>query len=330
MELSSKTRKWLGLGLRLLLAGALVVLLGKMVSWREFYTNLRGVNPVLLGIGIALSIPNLILQIAKWWLLVRRHIPAVTYGEATRSFLCGTAVGVVTPGRVGEMTRGAMLGTGDPVRLSGAVFLDKALNFGPLLVYLAIALWRAGGPIPTLPVLVALAAYIYFVCAPQHAGPRLARLGRSPDSLIRRFLVAFSELDRPCALQTTVLSVALYICVHLQFWICLAAYAPGASFHAATAGFVALCFASSVPLAPGGVGTREAGTMVAVAAFGISPAAGLNSSLILFLTNLVIPSIGGGLLLLRGGIPSKPGSDPSSGKRDLREVVASSVEPSQP
>jgi len=62
---------------------------------------------------------------------------------------------------------------------------------------------------------------------------------------------------------------------------------------------------SSIPLIPGGFGTREAAAILTLGLCDISPEAALASATALYIFNVVVPAVFGWVILLRFNISGK-------------------------
>ncbi len=299
--------------LRPLLALLILAVLVHQIRWTELSGNLRGMQPGWFVGALACVLPNLALQALKWRLLIRRAVPEATLWAATRSFAAGVAVGLVTPGRMGEAVRGFYVGVGDPLRLSGSFFLDKALNVVPLLMVCALVAWPMAGLLAALPWCLATAFCLALAARPGGAQALLRRLGPRPDSRLGRVLSALTEVDAATLLRATWLSIAIYGVVYIQYMMLLRALAPQASWAAAGAAFVAINLAGSIPATPAGVGSREAGAALALSAFGIPAAAAVNSAFLIFVMNLGPPALLG-LWVVAGAGRRPPTQTPEPGR----------------
>ncbi|HKP97948.1 MAG TPA: lysylphosphatidylglycerol synthase domain-containing protein [Fibrobacteria bacterium] len=98
----------------------------------------------LLAWACACLPPLLYLRVRKWRLLLRGAAPDVTLAQAMRSYLGAMALGLVTPGRVGEFSRGLYL----PQRAvqgwrgAGLVLIDNWIDFLAVLTWACLG-WLA-------------------------------------------------------------------------------------------------------------------------------------------------------------------------------------------
>lgn len=97
-----------------------------------------GRDTVLLGGAIALV--GIGVQWMKWQLLLQNQLPEVNRRDALYSLLGGAALGLVTPGRLGELGRGVFLGRG---RAKAALLtaVDKLSSAAVTLGLGATAAW---------------------------------------------------------------------------------------------------------------------------------------------------------------------------------------------
>ncbi len=286
---------------RPLLALAILALLIHELEWQELAGNLRAARPLSIALALVLVVPNVLLQAVKWRVLIEQAAPGVAFRDAIRSLLASFALGLATPGRVGEAVRGLYVGTGDPIQLSGSFFIDKALNTAPLLIMMTALVGATAGVLPALPWAIATCAFFAITARPAGAQKLLRRVAPPLSSRLGRFTAALSHAPSSAIFSATLLSVAIYAVVYVQYASLLRAFAPAASPAASAAAFIAINLAGSIPAMPGGLGTREAGAVVALRAFGISAEAAVSSSLLVFLFNLGLPALLGLWVIARGG-----------------------------
>ena len=85
---------------------------------------------LLSGMGI-------VVQIVKWKRLLSCRRSGVSWREALESLLVGFGLGVLSPGRLGELGRGAFAKKEERLPLTGMAVLDRATS--------AAVTWIAGG-----------------------------------------------------------------------------------------------------------------------------------------------------------------------------------------
>lgn len=248
------------------------------------------------GLACACILPILWLRAFKWkWLLVGAA-PAVTLGQAGGSYLGAMALGLVTPGRIGEFSRGIYLphAGAQGWRGAGLVMLDNWIDFLAVLAWACIGwvmLMGWGG--------LALGAALFLVFAPIKAWVRA--LPYLTSRLPKRW--GLRESATSCAdaaatvsgwnlSRTFALGLLAYGLEWLQMGLLLGFLTPDRVDPIHLAGVMGLVtLANSLQITLAGLGVREGIAMFLLAREGVGSeaavmAAFLQSALILFLPAL--------------------------------------------
>jgi len=240
--------------------------------------------------------PLLFLRAWKWRFLLRGAAPDVTLAQAFRSYLGAMALGLVTPGRVGEFSRGLYLPQRSVQgwRGAGLVMIDNWLDFLAVLVWACLGwlvCFGAGG--------LALGVLVALIFAPIPFWLRAAggvtswfpsRWGFRESA--RKGLAAGEGITRSDYLGAFVAGLVSYGLEWLQIALLLGFLAPTVPEPWRLAGMMALVsLANSFQVTLAGVGVREGIAMVLLAREGVGSeaavlAAFLQSALILFLPAL--------------------------------------------
>lgn len=267
--------------------------------------------PVLLG-----------LRAAKWRMILRNLAPDATLRQAFRSYLGSMALALVTPARVGELSRGLYLPQQAVQGWKGAglVLLDSWTDFLAVLIWSCLgwaALW-GWGPAGLAPGLL-LVAFFAPVSLWLRLGPAI--LSRLPSrggfrDWAGRCLPGPRDVPGGDLFRASLLGLAAYGVEWLQFILLLQGLVPVEAQGWRLVGIVALVtLANSFQVTLAGLGVREGLAMALLARIGIAaePAAAaafLQSVLVLF-----IPALAGLPLkpvALLGG-EGKPESAPIAG-----------------
>lgn len=246
-----------------------------------------------LALALGLTLPLLWLRALKWQIILRGLAPAVTVGEALRSYLGSMALALVTPGRVGELSRGMYLPHPAVQGWKGAglVLIDSWTDF------LAVALWAglgyqaasgAGGLLAGLAVAALLAPIPLWL---RLVPPVLSRLPsrRGLREWAARALPAPGDVPGGDLALASASGVAAYGLEWLQMLFLIQGLVPADPPYWHLAGIMALvALANSVQITLAGLGVREGMALLLLAGIGIGPeaavsAAFLQSVLILFL-----------------------------------------------
>ena len=304
-------RGLLRIGLKLVLAGAVLCIVASVVDLRRSIESVASAPALPLLLAALLVVPNLGLQHAKWLLLARNAIPGLRQRDAARSLFIGFSLALVTPARAGEFGgRAYALHAPDPAAVAGLTALDKLASMivtlslgiaGCVLYAQRFGAWSVPlrvGAASAAAVLVLLA--IGFVLFRRHARPTAAvRRGRITVAAFRALSAARIVPARTIAALLG-LSLVFYLVFIAQFVFLLRAIGGG-SVATCIAGAATVMLLKTIipPLTFGELGIREGVTVFVFAPLGVAAAAAFDASILLFALNVLLPAlVGTGMLLL--------------------------------
>jgi len=310
-----------GSALRGLLGGGIslvaLVLVVASVDPATTWATLRTADPrwvLALGLFIVL---DLVLRIVRWHVLLApvQDVPFRTTGAA---LLVGYLANNVLPARLGELVRVHVLGERTAMSRStilGTVVVER-------IVDTAVVVAIASGAIVVLSVRGVVASAVWVglaitgflavavvVALAAHRLPGADRVTKRLESrplvtqALRGLRDGLAVARRPRTLSgAVVLSIASWSSTVLAF----AAAAQAVGIHP-TLGQAALLaagtnLATAVPSAPGYVGTFELATVAIARSVGIDGDAALAFAILVHAAVLLITSIGGALVIVRGGL----------------------------
>ncbi len=249
-------------------------------------------------------------RICKWSLLERQVLGPADVAQVLPRYLWGMAVGLVTPGRVGELAR--MRAPTLSARGGGLFFLEKAVEVACLLSLCLLAL-PALGVLPwwTVLPLAGLLGYVFWswrgvikVCL-----TFVGRVTGRPSPVRRRELT--DSLPNLRLSGCAVLSMACFLIYITQAYLVLRALGVSAD-----PGVVLLyplvLLANLVPITVGGYGVRETLAMVVLQVREIPAAKAAASVAIVTFFDLVLPGLTGAVLRGLGKVPSSNTREPST------------------
>lgn len=267
------------------------------------------------------------MRAVKWRILLRGQAPKVTLVQALKSYLGSMALALVTPGRVGELTRGMYLPHRAVQGWKGAalVLIDSWTDFLSVLGWACLG-WAVFLGAPG----VVLGLLLFAVAAPIPAWLSLLTKVNSAvtswlpmPAVVRdwavRCLPAPGDVPGGDLLKAVLLGLLAYGVEWFQLLLLLQGLVPLEAEAWRVAGvmaLVALCNSVQVTLA--GLGVREGMSMMLLADLGISPepavmAAFLQSALLLFL-----PALAG---LAVKPVALQESAEPASGAPDNPPVA---------
>lgn len=261
-------------------------------------------------VALALSIPNLYLQFAKWRYLVRLIKPKVSVRELLTSLFAGFTLGFITPGRVGEFGRVVFVKDRPWATLLGLALLDK--------LYAASILYLAG----TVSVLLFLSAHLrqplvlwplvvfaaftllllyYFITHPDAIRMLLYSINVTLPfrDKIKQLIATFDHFGRRQAVLLLGLCTLFYFVFIAQFYILILAFEPVRLLPAVQAAAATLFVKGLIPISLGDLGVRERAAVEFFSYVQVQDTTAFNASLMLFVINVLIPSLVGLGFILR-------------------------------
>jgi hypothetical protein len=123
--------------LRLLVGLLIFTLLIYHLDWHALSNVLLTIDVRPLALSMAMSFPFLILKGWRWYLLLTLQNAQYKFGAVVLDFLCGNYIGLITPGRVGELSRVIYQKQASGISYGQAlsnVLVDRFLDLGVTLV----------------------------------------------------------------------------------------------------------------------------------------------------------------------------------------------------
>ncbi|MFH0766206.1 MAG: lysylphosphatidylglycerol synthase transmembrane domain-containing protein [Calditrichota bacterium] len=311
-------RKRLFLAIRIVLAAGLLGGIFLTVKPREIGIAFLQADFRLVLAGAALLPLNVYLREYKWRCLVRLVKPDVTRAETWGSLLGGFALGIVTPGRIGEYGRVMFIKNLSPLKLIGLTVIDKFYNLGctiafglPALLTLPWALnfFQGGLFLPLLGLLFLMDALLLYLAldprpvrsliyALQMMAPRQGR--------IAQLLGGLDRFNHPQARLILVLTLAHYLVFLAQYTFLINGFCRLAVLPSSQAAAAVLFAKSALPIAIGDLGIDQLVSMQFFSEFGVPETAALNASLLLFAFNVLLPALAGIPFISRLQIGANP------------------------
>lgn len=294
-------------GLRLIGPILLLVVIARLEEPEAILATLRRADPWLLGAAFALSLVAIHMKVVRWQWLLRRRSISYPAGRAWAAFLGSTYIGMLTPGRVGDVLRVSYLRHDRGVPLSeglASVVMDRlcdlyvlglfvaygVLRFAPVLRgELGYAAWVGLAGVVLLPALLFIPGLL------DRSLSRLAsRLSRQHGAAgTERFLVAIRAQLGAALIPILVLTGATFGVNYVQGYL----MARSLGLEIAMVDIVGLLAISSLlgllPISVSGLGLRELFFALAFPLLGLSAASGVTFGLLVFAAlNLLLVVLG--------------------------------------
>lgn len=296
------------------IAGLTLFLVIQKVHFEEILETLQ--NPYRMEYIVfagLLLIPNVLLQWYRWHMLLKLINPNVPKMESLSSLLGGMTLAFVTPGRLGEMGRILFLQKGDRLQAFGLLVIDKLYALAPVII---IGVWGIGLLISYLfdyvifvvASFVAIALVISLVLFLFVWHPSWIRALFYQVSLLfpirekfKKILEAIRPFTPSQARFLVVLSFLLYAIYIFQFCLLSMAFQPMVWTTALTAITSTFFVKTLLPISIADLGIREGAAVYFFTRFHVDKASAFNAALLLFLINILVPTMLGFLFFARLG-----------------------------
>lgn len=239
----------------------------------------------------------------KWYQIIRAEAQGLTYWEAVKAFLGGAFFGLLTPGRLGEFGKVALIRQGRLPILSGIAVLERMLDVEVLVLMALGGVWGIFGPQAFALAAVVAVSGAWFIASnrlKQRVLDAVLRLTpfRNKVAMVGAGLcaVAPATLAKCASLRFLACSIDLF-----QFYLIANAF-DSVKFLYVAAVYPLIILTNLIPLTIGGIGIREAMSMYALSFFNVHPETAVSASFLLFAINTFIPGVLGGLIVARYGI----------------------------
>jgi glycosyltransferase 2 family protein len=302
-----RKRQPLRWALRLLGPALLAVVLLRLPDRAAILDALGAARVGPLALAVLLTFVNLQLKIVRWQVLLQTRGFRVPLGKAWAAFLGSSYIGMLTPGRVGDVLRVQYLRHDLRVEASeglASVVMDRLCDLYVLVAFVAVGIARFSqvvvGQLASLAwatvALVALGPLLFLVpgIADRALGRVYARFSTSGDAgSSTRFLEALrANVGRSLAL-TIPLTLAAFGVNYVQGWLMVQALGLDVSFFDVTCLMAIASLLGLLPISISGVGVRELFFSLAFPLLGYAAASGVSFGLLVFVViHLVMVAVG--------------------------------------
>ena len=300
-----KNNRWI-YWLKLLAGIVLLIVLYRKISQRDSIIEAFQVTDWFnIFLCALLLIPNIFLAFLKWFYLLKNRFENVSAKETFGSLLFGYTLGLMTPGRLGELGRGLFFTNRNKFTVTGLNLLDKFAN--------QIVFFTLGGTAITLLVfnhqileinqvlpwmgagwLIILSLW-FLVLNPFLVRKLLQRLNRrfSGESQIQALIAAYDKITFKDSVVVLGLSLLWVFVITYQYHILVLAFTGVSLWDSFQAVNATLLIKTLLPFTFGDLGIREGVAVFFYSQFRVSSAAVFNASLLVFLINFLIPAVSG-------------------------------------
>lgn len=281
-----------------------------MVDINEVLLSLRSANVIYVALAFLLLGLNLGTRVLKWKMMLHAAENKTTTWEAFASLILGVSLGSFTPGQIGELGgRFMRLTNGKSAHIVGLAILDRTqlflvLAMSGLTSYAFIAVENTATAVCLSLASVAVCLFLFFKLDWTQKILAVFDFKFLRSEWFGDFLESFGFLKNHHILPALSYSLAFSFVLYLQMYFLLNAFGnvdPWTAF----LGFSAMMFFKSLlPISIGDIGVREASTVYFFSLLHVPSVIALNASLMMFVINLIIPTVMG-VFFLPSKLPLK-------------------------
>jgi uncharacterized protein (TIRG00374 family) len=262
------------------------------VGW---FQTVNAVDAIVRSDYILFSIIGLIgyllFRSYRWLLVVQALYPQVPLRQAVLSFLYGLGLGLITPGRLGEISRAVTLPAADKQFLGGFVIWEKVIDLLVLILIAGVGIGMLYGPLPLMVALLTVAGLIVLLKYLEKSERAISRI---PSQTVRSYALKLREsigyFDGKFLCYQVLLSFAVQSTLFIVYYFVLNAYEPVELWTIFIVQPIVM-LSNALPLTAGGLGAREAASVLLYGKFGITSTAALSAPLIVYLFGDVLPAL---------------------------------------
>ena len=286
--------------LKFALTALLLALIFQKVGIRVLIDRFYQIKPLFLVFALLPGILFTLLKAYKWHYLISLADRPCSYARSLESYLIGMAIGLITPGRIGEVGRVFYLKAGRKLESVGLVGVDKLLDLA-----VVFALSCAGGFLMlkgTIGFLFILLAAAILLCLSYPGIPiGLIKKILSPFSIRDKVQTILESMERvkgkPMAVSLA-MTAAAYGLVLAEFYLLILGF-EFVPIQPILVVFPLVMLTNILPVTIGGLGVREGTAAVLFSMFNVSEAIAVNAAFLIFFINTFLPGLIGALLLLK-------------------------------
>jgi uncharacterized membrane protein YbhN (UPF0104 family) len=310
-------RSWVrwtfSLALKFSVSTLLIYAIIDRIQITEIHAELRDIYWPSFVAGLFLTLPNVLVQHYKWRYLVRIIERTVRDRDAFASLMCGFSMGLVTPGRLGEIGRGLFIAGASKGRLTGMAIIDKVLSQWSMaflgltaLLYLAAAgselgrfRWAILGlsavfSLSTLVVLLRADTVRSWIRSLKRLLPRIPYRNK-----VFAVVDASEEFRRRHLLTSVLYAFAFQFIILAQFYCFINAFDALGPLDTFVGISAAMFIKSLLPIALMDLGVREGAVLYFLGQIGVPSAPAFNASIMIFLSNVLVPGAVGVYYVIR-------------------------------
>lgn len=299
---------------KLIIAAGLLIYLIHSVKYDLIISAIKEANLLLIGLVMILGILNIYLQYSKWRITCNEVLGVKENSKVFRSLFYGFSAGIITPLRIGEyFGRGIEFRDKSLVQVTVATLVDKffpllmVASIGSVSSLLFIYYYHNVSIYIVLSLFVLIFTFFYLLIillVSNRFWNSILFSKLNSSEKVRPFLDKlriFENLDRKYFYKMLFISFLFYSCFLIQYALLVMAFSNHFDFIHYLWAANLIMFTKTIipPISFGELGIREGASIYFLAQMGETASVGFNSSILLFIINLLIPALIGVGMFLR-------------------------------
>jgi len=286
-----------------------MVMLVKYLKVANIVTTFENARLSYIITAFLLVIPNVYIQFYKWRYLLKLIKKDIQNREAFFSLLVGFTFGFITPGRVGEFGRAFFIKNCPWMKVIGISFIDKFFALSIVLFMGAIGILSLSGSQLHIYILLPLILFTiiamlllrYILIHPELIRSLLYKINiiLPIRDKIKQLIHVFDNFNHGNALRLLSYSFIFYFIFFTQFFLLVSAFEGTSIIKAFQAISSTLLVKSMLPISLGDLGIRESAAIFFLGKIGVAKATAFNASILIFIINILIPSMIGFIIVLK-------------------------------
>lgn len=301
------------------------------VEWDKIQSSFLAADWRYVCLALLLLPLNLALQAWMWQTLIRKIYPEEGFWDSLGAVLCGSALGLMTPAKLGDYAGrayylkhthkwqlAALMGVQQVISMGAYIGIGiLALNYFLLThAHLATMVWY-------LVVIGGVLSLLFMVTALLH--PKLVYgfiIEHFPQPKVQKVFSFLTHLSIKDLYLLFTQAMVRYFVFATQFLLLIYAFHPTISLWDATIAACLMFFAKTVLPAPtlAELGIRESSAIYFFGIFGVSAAVAFNASMLITVINIFIPALLGVPFILRMRLSSPKTDATATIERETKSV----------
>jgi len=284
-----------------------------VIVWRIPFAGLRdafcSVDLGSLSLAVFSFLVFLFLRAYKWHRLMADAGKAPVR-QSMRALFGGFALGLITPGRLGELGRCVFVRQEERAQVALLTVYDRLLDFWALLTAMDASLFFIVSRPAAVFGLAVWLAFLPVVMGFPTLVSHLSKLAQKSRRFRWHFMEAATEMPVIATPRFAILSVGAMAVELASFFFLLCAFSP-TGFSTVLATFPYIVLAGDMPVSFSGVGVREGAAALLLLPHGVHSGAAVDASLVWFVLAMLLPAALGALWIVAERTKSRARSSDS-------------------